>query len=142
MPEYYICRGSGDHAGHNQHIYCQSDVALKCLEDLRGNYSKNVSPKCSYEAKRVVCEATENFQSQKPRYLDQSANQCHVLKSRKSGMELLAPQSKVRSNLGPDHDRSKNEWADCCPNVAAASVSSSLLFDATASSPDAVKTVR
>lgn len=53
VPEYYICVG-GD-SGKKQHIHCQRDVALKCLEDLRENRSRNVLPSCAYQVKKVVC---------------------------------------------------------------------------------------
>jgi len=100
VPEYYICRSDGDYAGHDEHIYCQTDVALHCLDDLRYNRSRNVYFDCSYSVNKVTCAAPAT---------DDDAHEtgnCETKKIQKSGMQLLG---QVRNHP---------EWQGCCPSLA------------------------
>jgi len=99
VPEYYICRGHGDYMGHRQEIYCQTDEALHCLDDLRNNYSRNVPVGCSYTVKKIKCEAVD----QEDQVGENRTGSCNATKVRKSGMQLLGTIKDVI------------EWGACCP---------------------------
>ena len=84
--------------GHFKHKFCQTDVALHCLDDMRWNRSKNVSPNCTYPVSRIKCtDPTEQ---------SEASNKTGVCTSEtvfKSGMQLIGKTKYVE------------EWHQCCP---------------------------
>jgi len=123
VPEYYICRGNGDYEGHEEEIFCQTDIAQHCLDDLRENRSRSVSSNCSYTVDKVRCNATAEFGS------DDSAESggnrtghCWVESTTKSGMQLLGVV------------RNRDKWSACCPVLSGSAAE----FYASSAYPDAL----
>lgn len=100
IPEYYVCASDGDLKGHYQQVFCQTDVALHCLDDLRWNRSRSVSRNCSYPAEKVLCTTSTDALTSSNRT---GSGSCSVHRTTKSGMLLLGKTEHL------DH------WGGCCP---------------------------